>query len=202
MAKTRKPATSSGELVSRCQDGQRDAFSEFYECYRADVARVLYRILGPDADLEDTLQDVFMEVFRSIEGFRGESRVRTWLYRVCCNVALQRLRRSKRRPEGYAVRRKELAHEETPLRALERKDNKRVVYSILDTLPPKKRIVFILHEIFGLEPKEIAPLVGANALTVRTRLHYARKDFYGKLARTNLFSPGDTPPMPLQKVMI
>lgn len=202
MAKTRKPATSSGELVLRCRDGQRDAFSEFYERYRTDVARVLYRILGPDADLEDTLQDVFMEVFRSIEGFRGESRVRTWLYRVCCNVALQRLRRSKRRPEGYAVRRNELAHEETPLRVLERKDNKRLVYRILDTIPPKKRIVFILHEIFGLKPKEIAPLVGASALTVRTRLHYARKDFYGKLVRTNLFSPGDTPPIPLQKVMI
>ena len=52
------------------------------------------------------------------------------------------------------------------------------VYRILDEIPPKKRMVFILHEIEGREPKEIAGIVGAPVLTVRTRLHYARKEFF------------------------
>jgi RNA polymerase sigma-70 factor (ECF subfamily) len=61
------------------------------------------------------------------------------------------------------------------------------VYRILDTLAPKKRVVFVLHEIEGREPKEIAEIVGAPVLTVRTRLHYARKEFYALAATEQAF---------------
>jgi RNA polymerase sigma-70 factor (ECF subfamily) len=64
-----------------------------------------------------------------------------------------------------------------------------VVYDILDTIAPKKRMVFILHEIMGMNSKEIATIVGANVLTVRTRLHYGRKEFYRKVLETELFEP-------------
>lgn len=134
------------------------------------------------------MQDVFIEVFRSIGNFRGEAKITTWLYRVCCNVALQKLRRARRRPEGYLAERDELPHHETPLRALERKDASRQLYRVLDTIAPKKRIVLILHEIFGMSSKEVAAIVGANPLTVRTRLHYARKEFFLRILRTDLVS--------------
>lgn len=183
----RRPGSSSVELVLRCKDGQRDAQAIFYEKYRDDVARTLYRVLGPDADLEDAVQDVFIEVFRSISNFRGEAKITTWLYRVCANVGLQKLRRTRRRPEGYLSPRGELPHHETPLRALERKDSSRHVYRVLDTLAPKKRMVFIMHEIFGMSAKEIAEVMGTNPLTIRTRLHYARKEFYPKIIQTDLF---------------
>jgi len=184
-------ATPTDALVTRCRRGERAAQSEFYQRYRDDVTRTLYRVLGPHADLEDAVQDVFIEVFRSIERFRGESKITTWLYRVCCNVGLQRLRKVKRRPEGYASARDhdDLPHEETPLRALEHKDSCRVVYEVLQTIAPKKRMVFVLHEIMGMNAKEIAEIVGANVMTVRTRLHYARKEFYPKILRTGLVPP-------------
>jgi RNA polymerase sigma-70 factor (ECF subfamily) len=193
----KQTATPSGELVLRCQRGERDAQSEFYSKYREDVLRTLYRVLGPDADLEDALQDVFIEVYRSIPNFRGQAKITTWLYRVCVNVGLQKIRRNKRRPEGYSTLREDLPDHETPMRALERKDSSRVVYALLDTIAPKKRMVFILNEIMGMNAKEISAIVGANVLTVRTRLHYARKEFYKKALESELFlgindkQPGD-----------
>lgn len=185
-AVTRRSYTTA-ELVTACQSNERQAQSEFYLKYRTEVARTVYKVLGPDADMEDVIQDVFIEVFRCIYKFKGKAKVTTWLYRVCVNVALQRLRKRKRRPEGYQLPEEEQPNYETPLRKLERKENNRIVYDILDTMAPKKRVVFALHEIMGLQAKEISTLVEANVLTVRTRLHYARKEFYKKLLETELF---------------
>jgi RNA polymerase sigma-70 factor (ECF subfamily) len=172
------------DLVVRCQRGEKDALGEFYRTFRAEVARNLHRMLGPGrGDLEDVLQEVFIEVFRSIPRFRGDAKISTWLYRVCVNVALQRLRKRKRRAEVPAEVAGESISDETPERGLDNRRRLDAVYRILDELAPKKRVVFILHEIEGREPKEIAGIVGAPVLTVRTRLHYARKEFYARAAR-------------------
>jgi RNA polymerase sigma-70 factor (ECF subfamily) len=181
--------TTTQELVLGCQLGQRTAQADFYQRYRSEVARTVHKVLGPNADLEDVVQDVFVEVFRSIDRFKGDSKITTWLYRVCVNVALQKIRRHRRRPEGHAAPEGDgPVHSETPLRELERKESSRIVYEILETLAPKKRVVFILHEIAGLEAKEISEIVGANVLTVRTRLHYARKEFYEKVLASDLYA--------------
>lgn len=184
----KSPLTETAELVLRCQEGERDAQADFYRRYRDDVLRTLYRVLGPDGEVEDALQDVFIEVFRSLPSFRGQSKITTWLYRVCVNVGLQRIRRRKRRPEGYSTIKEDLPDHETPLRSLERKDSSRRVYAILDTIAAKKRVVFILSDVVGMSAKEISEIVGANALTVRTRLHYARKEFYRKAAEDESWS--------------
>jgi RNA polymerase sigma-70 factor (ECF subfamily) len=176
------PATAP-DLVARCQRGEKEALGELYRQYRAEVARNLHRMLGPGrGDLEDVLQEVFIEVFRSIARFRGDAKVTTWLYRVCVNVALQRLRKRKRRAEVSGELVTERSTDETPERELDNRRRLDAVYRILDELSPKKRVVFILHEIEGREPKEIAGIVGAPVLTVRTRLHYARKEFYARAA--------------------
>jgi RNA polymerase sigma-70 factor (ECF subfamily) len=170
-------------LIARCQRGEREALGEFYRRYRSDVTRNLLRVLGPGrGDLEDVLQDVFIEAFRSIGRFRGDSKLSTWLYRVCINVALQRLRKRKRLAEVPADEVAESVSDQTPERGLDSRRRLDAVYRILDNLSPKKRVVFILHEIEGREPKEIAGIVGAPVLTVRTRLHYARKEFYARAA--------------------
>lgn len=171
------------DLILRCQHGDKDALGELYRLHRAEVARNLHRMLGPGrGDLEDVLQEVFIEVFRSIPRFRGDAKISTWLYRVCVNVALQRLRKRRRRAEVSADDVGERATDTTPERELDNRRRLDAVYRILDELSPKKRVVFILHEIEGREPKEIAGIVGAPVLTVRTRLHYARKEFYARAA--------------------
>ena len=186
---SRKPASPTSEMVFLCQKGERNAQAEFYEKYKGDVARTVFKVFGPDPDLEDVIQDVFIEAFRSIEKFKGKAKVSTWLYRVAFNVALQRLRKRKRRRE-VALPPSEAAVPctQTPQRALENQEQLEMVYKVLDRLTPKKRIVFILHEFLGLNSKEIAGLVDANVLTVRTRLHYARKEFYRRTLQTELFA--------------
>lgn len=178
-------------LVERCRTGDKEALGLFYRQHRNAVARILTRVLGPGrGDVEDVLQETFIEVFRSISRFRGDAKVSTWLYRICVNVALQRLRKRRRLAEVQPAESFELPDHATPQRALESREHIEAVYRILDRLAPKKRLVFILHEIEGREPKEIAGLVGAPALTVRTRLHYARKEFYALAGKERAFAGG------------
>jgi RNA polymerase sigma-70 factor (ECF subfamily) len=177
------------ELVQRCLTNQRAAHDEFYQRFRRQVASNLYRVLGDRTDLDDLVQEVFVIAFRGLERFRGDARLSTWLYRICVNVALGRIRTRKRRPTAYGVNDLEAAspdpsltdRPETPDRSLERRQDRERVYRALETLAPKKRIVLYLHEIEGLDLKEIAYLVDSNPVTVRTRLFYARKEFYRAL---------------------
>lgn len=164
-------------LVLACRAGDRNARGEFFRVYRGDVARVTGRILGNPADAEDAVQDAFVEIFRSLPSFRGDSRLTTWLYRIATNVALQKLRRRRRSREDVAAAPDEPTHH-TPEREAAAREAARHVHRLLDQLSDKKRIVFVLHEIEGMDAPEIARVVGSNALTVRTRLHYARKEFY------------------------
>ena len=177
------------DLIARCRDHQRAAHDELYHRFRRQVAGNLYRVLGDRSDLDDLVQEVFVIAFRGLERFRGDARLSTWLYRICVNVALGRIRTRKRRPPPIGVDDLDAANAdpslverpEMPDRALERREEQARVYRALDTLPPKKRMVLYLHEIEGLDLKEIAYLVDSNPVTVRTRLFYARREFYAAL---------------------
>jgi len=178
------------ELIQRCRAEERAAHDEFYHRFRRQVAGNLYRVLGDRTDLDDLVQEVFVIAFRGLERFRGDARLSTWLYRICVNVALGRIRTRKRRPSAMGVSDLDSAltdpslteRPETPDRTLERRQEQERVYRALETLAPKKRIVLYLHEIEGLDLKEIAYLVDSNPVTVRTRLFYARREFYRVLA--------------------
>jgi RNA polymerase sigma-70 factor (ECF subfamily) len=178
------------ELIERCRADERAAHDEFYHRFRRQVAGNLYRVLGDRNDLDDLVQEVFVIAFRGLQKFRGDARLSTWLYRICVNVALGRIRTRKRRPNAIGVTDLDTANAdpslverpETPEKSLERRQDQERVYRALDTLAPKKRIVLYLHEIEGLDLKEIAYLVDSNPVTVRTRLFYARREFYRAIA--------------------
>lgn len=173
------------ELIHRCLAGERAAFERLYREHRRHIAANLYRVLGERAELEDLVQEVFVIAFRGLDRFRGDAKLSTWLYRICVNVALGRLRSKARRPPPipYAevLAEAEDASASPETRLAEREQLLRV-YKTLEHLSPKKRIVFVLHEIEGLDIHEIAHIVGAPLVTVRTRLHYARKEFYRRVA--------------------
>jgi RNA polymerase sigma-70 factor, ECF subfamily len=146
-------------------------------------------VLGDRSDLDDLVQEVFVIAFRGLSRFRGDARLSTWLYRICVNVALGRIRTRKRRPAAFGVVDLDAAspdpsvveRPEQPDKSLERQRDRERVYAALEMLAPKKRIVLYLHEIEGMDLKEIAYLVESNPVTVRTRLFYARKEFYKAL---------------------
>ncbi len=175
--------TAEIELVARCQRGDRRAFDELYTTFRKTLARQLVRMLGPRADVEDTLQEVFIEVFRSISRFRGDARLSTWLYRLTAHVAYHRLRTRKRKePRTDEVDDRLAAAGPSPEQRLAGAQELAEVHRILQALAPKKRMAFVLHEIEGLDVEEIARIVGAPRVTVRTRLFYARREFFAAAA--------------------
>jgi RNA polymerase sigma-70 factor (ECF subfamily) len=178
------PILDEVELVTRCRRGERVAFEQLYRAHRRHVAANLYRVLGDRTELDDLVQEVFVIAFRGMERFRGEAKLSTWLYRIAVNVALGRLRARARRPPPVPVEptAEEAAVEGTPETLLAQREDVARVYRVLARLAPKKRIVLVLHEIQGLDIKEIAEIVAAPLVTVRTRLHYARKEFYRLIA--------------------
>ena len=187
------------ELVTRCKAGNRAAQDELYHRFRRVVAANLYRVLGDRGELEDLVQEVFVIAFRGLANFRHEAQLATWLYRICVNVAFGKMRTKARRPPPIMVADLEAVtnqstsaeRPESPDRALERREDQARVYAALDQLPPKKRVVLYLHEIEGRDLTEIAYLVDSNPVTVRTRLFYARREFYKILAGADAAEPAD-----------
>lgn len=170
-------------LVERCQRGDAEAFRELFREHRQDVTRLAQRMLGRTTDLEDIVQEVFLQVHRSIRDFRHGARFSTWLYRVTVNVVLMHRRSAKSRPVFSETPEHVAAIDQRP-RADEQLDRQRRVeafHRLLDRLSDKKRIVFVLHELEGLAPGEIAQIVGSPVLTVRTRLFYARRELLALL---------------------
>jgi RNA polymerase sigma-70 factor (ECF subfamily) len=178
------------ELVSRFQNGDRAAFSELFRRHQLNVSRVIARMLGEPsrqhrhvAELEDLVQDVFVQVYRSLGTFRGNAKVTTWLYRIAVNVVLMHRRSARSRPvfcpdddTVTPVSPEPIADDE-----LVRNANVHALYRLLAQLSEKKRTVYILHEIEGLSAAEVAEIVGAPVLTVRTRLYYARRELIALL---------------------
>ncbi|MEZ4221413.1 MAG: sigma-70 family RNA polymerase sigma factor [Polyangiaceae bacterium] len=166
------------ELVARCQAGDTLAFRELFRLHKTNVARLVQRMNGRSTEVDDLVQEVFLQVHRSIGDFRGKSRFSTWLYRVTVNVVLMHRRAAKSRPT--LVEQPETmvpeAREPLPDELASRAARVRVFAQLLEQLSEKKRTVFILHELEGMGASEIADVVEAPVLTVRTRLFYARRE--------------------------
>jgi RNA polymerase sigma-70 factor (ECF subfamily) len=179
-----RPEDEAG-LIARAAQGDRAAFRLLYARHRDVVSRLVFRMLGSQRDLDDVVQEVFFQVHRSLKDFRGQSKFSTWLHRVTVNVVLMHRRALKSRPT-YA----EEPHPDTtpddeivaPDVDVDRRERVRAFGRLLDRLAEKKRDVFILHELEGVAPTEIAEIVGAPVLTVRTRLFYARREIEAMLA--------------------
>jgi RNA polymerase sigma-70 factor (ECF subfamily) len=136
-------------------------------------------VLGRRSDLDDVGQEVFVQVHRCLRDFKGQSKFTTWLHRVTVNVVLMVRRSARSRPvftdEALPETRADMAAP-LPDEEAARNERMRAISRVLDKLADNKRDVFILHELEGLPPAEIARIVGAPVLTVRTRLFYARRE--------------------------
>jgi RNA polymerase sigma-70 factor (ECF subfamily) len=177
--------SDESELLSKAATGDTAAFRALYLRHRPDVARLVFRMLGARSDLDDVVQEVFFQVFRSLKDFRGQSKFSTWLHRVTVNVVLMHRRSARSRPVFTEEPSNDItADQETvaPDEDADRRERMRAFGRVLDRLAEKKRIVFVLHELEGVPPTEIATMVGAPVLTVRTRLFYARREIEAMLA--------------------
>jgi RNA polymerase sigma-70 factor, ECF subfamily len=177
------PVQAEARLVARLKAGESEAFEELVRVHGPRMLALARRYLPRETDAEDTLQDAFMSVFRSIGTFAGESRLTTWLHRVTVNAALMRIRARSRRPETLlgdvkvevmAEPRGEVAWSSTATEVLSREETRSAVRKSLDRLQEESRIVVRLRDIEGMDLREISRLLGIGVNTVKSRLSRGR----------------------------
>jgi RNA polymerase sigma-70 factor, ECF subfamily len=171
-------------LVRRSQSGDHEAFAKLFRIHRESAARIVFRLLGPSPDADDVIQEVFLQVHRSLADFRGEAKFSTWLHRVTVNVVRMVQRAARSRPifsgDGYPGDQPDTRL--APDQGIARQQRIEAFQRLLDRLSEKKRVVFILHEIEGISPSEIAEIVDAPLATIRTRLFNARRELESMMA--------------------
>ena len=159
--------------IEAAANGDMAAFRLLYDRHLGFVSRTVGRVLGPGNDIEDVVQDVFVQVFRSLGSYRSESKFTTWLYRVAYNVAISHLRKKPRTVELADYR--ALREPGSTWARLEARAMCRVLYSALEQTSEENREAFLLFEVEGLKLREIAELTGASLNTVAARVRRTRE---------------------------
>ena len=166
---------------------QSESFDDLVDRYERKIFNLIYRIVGDYDEAADLTQDTFVSAYRSFNGFRGDSNVYTWLYRIAVNTCKNRFRERDRRPDLQAVSLDDGAGREqcisdggligpqpTPEGALERREMRKLVEEAIAGLPDDYRVVAVLRDLQGLSYKEIAEATDLSVDVVKTRLARAR----------------------------
>ena len=152
-----------------------------YERYRRRIYNLCLRMLRDQADAEDLAQDVFVQLFRKISTFRGESAFSTWLHRLAVNMVLMDIR--SRSSKRYSLIPIETTNEEDDslYEQLGREDeslrtslDRMTILDAMENLPPGYRMVFLLHDVHGYEHQEIAEILSCSVGNCKSQLHKAR----------------------------
>ena len=180
-------------LVADAREGQPVAFRRIMKRYNQRLYRTARGILGDDMEAEDAVQEAYLRAFEHLSEFRGESSLATWLTRIVINEALGRKR--KRRPtvdidtvdldkpsDGRLILFPGVAA--NPEIEAGRNEMRRLLDRLVDDLPERFRVVFVLREMEQLTVEETAAQLGVKPETVRSRLHRARQALRLSLERT------------------
>jgi RNA polymerase sigma-70 factor (ECF subfamily) len=162
-------------LAGRCAAGDREAQRQLFHEQQKRVHVVLYRIMGTNRDMEDLVQDAFLEIFRSLGGFRGEASLATWVDRVTVRVAYRWLSRRPAPVARLEAVRDLPADVPAPERALAARNAARRLFAVLDRLEPMYRIAYALSEIDGRSAREVAELTGVSVVAAKNRIWRARR---------------------------
>jgi RNA polymerase sigma-70 factor (ECF subfamily) len=174
-------------LASALRAGSPAAFEELVRMHGGRLLSVARRLLGNEEDARDAVQEAFLNAFRSIDRFAGDSLLSTWLHRIVVNVSLMKLRRRRRKPEesldhllpafkedGHFEERFDSGAEPADER-LARREVQAAVRAAIDQLPEHYRTVLLLRDIEGLGTAEVAELLDITSNAVKLRLHRARQ---------------------------
>ena len=171
---------SERTLVQRAQDGDQEAFATLFQLHKKRVYSVCLQMTKDVADAEDLTQEAFLQVFRNINSFRGESAFSTWLYRIAVNTVLMKLRRRKEPPllcldepvsaESPSLKRDVGTADLNLSGAIDRIALRRAI----EKLPEGCRQIFDLHEVQGFQHYEIAQQLQCSIGNSKSQLHKAK----------------------------
>ncbi len=193
----RNPTSSSkedGELVKAFQAGDKAAFDKLVLKHKDKLFNICYWFLGDKQEANDSAQDVFIKIYRSLKKFRLESAFSTWLYRIASNTCKNRLKSLEHRQKKKMVwldnpgdldnrehSVKIQAESPSPMLELEKKERMMLIQKAIGLLPAEQRTVVVLRDIEGLSYEEVTNITGFNLGTVKSRLSRARLELRKKL---------------------
>ncbi len=174
-------ALTEADAIRLAQTGDATAFEFLYQLHGRRVYALCLRMIGNPSDAEDLMQEAFLQLFRKIGTFRGESAFSTWLHRMTVNVVLMRLRKkglpvasleeTTEPDEEQGGPRRDIGAPDLGLSgAIDRVNLERSIQK----LPPGNRTVFVLHDVQGYEHNEIADIMGCSVGNSKSQLHKAR----------------------------
>jgi RNA polymerase sigma-70 factor (ECF subfamily) len=169
-------------LAQRAAQGERGAQRALFAAQKLGVHHTLYRILGANRDLEDLIQDAFLEIFRALPSFRGDSSLNRWCQTIATRVAYLAIERRKPVATDLSEVEDSLASGEDGHRRVEVRAVARRLYAALERIDPKMRIAFALVVVDGRTPGEVAQLTDATTVAVRTRVWRARRALMKRVA--------------------
>jgi RNA polymerase sigma-70 factor (ECF subfamily) len=168
------------EVVKRAQQGDSDAFATLFHAHKARIYSVCLRMTNNAAEAEDLTQDAFLQVFRKIATFRGDSAFSTWLHRIAVNTVLMHFRKKSlsqvsldepyNNSDGAKIRREYGTKDNRLAGCVDRV----ALTSAIKELPHGYRTIFLLHEVEGYEHQEIAEMLGCSVGNSKSQLHKAK----------------------------
>jgi RNA polymerase sigma-70 factor, ECF subfamily len=173
-------SASNAELIQQAKAGDVHAFEALYNQHRRRVFSLCLRVVNDIGLAEDLTQEAFLQVYRKLHTFRGDSSFSTWLHRLALNVALMHLRKKVVHTTSIEDALKSPADE--PIERQFGNEDRRLRHSItrieleraIGELPPGYRLIFLLHDVEGYEHREIAEMLGCSIGNSKSQLHKSR----------------------------
>jgi len=168
------------ELIQGLRKGDESAFKFLVENYQDRVFNTAIGIVQNAEDAEDVAQEVFIQVYRSVNSFKAESKLSTWIYRITTTRALDHLRSRKSKKRFGILQRLfgdnnealfELPDFNHPGIALDRKENAARLFKAIDKLPENQKIAFTLHKLENLSYQEISEIMRTSVAAVESMMH-------------------------------
>lgn len=180
------------EIIQKLQQGNEQAFKQLVENYQKLVVNTCFGMVHNTEDAEDIAQEVFIEVFRSIQNFRADSKISTWLYRIAVNRSLNFIRDNKRKKwvhsiedlvKGISRQVGEIQNinNETPVSELENSQRAKILHEAIDSLPENQKTAFTLNKYEDLSYKEISEVMNLSVSSVESLIHRAKIKLQEKL---------------------
>jgi RNA polymerase sigma-70 factor, ECF subfamily len=160
-------------LVAACLSGDRQAFGVIVERHQRQTYQLCYRFVGNHEDASDLAQDVFIRAFKGLTGFKGQSSLSTWLYRIGINVCLNRVSLKTPRPEPLGTAEHLDPRIERADVSMLRQERAAEVRAAIAQLPPKQRATVILRVYHDLPHEEIAGILGSSVGAVKANFFHA-----------------------------
>ena len=178
------------QIIEHLKNGDEFIYKYVYDQYSRMVYTVCFRMTRSKDEAEDAVQDVFIKVFNSINSFREESKLSTWVYRIAVNICINKSRRknavnflSLNFWEDEKGKNKMAADSLTPREEMEKSESQKIVQEAINTLPAKQKTAIILSRYEELSYKEISKIMGVSISSVESLLFRAKENLAKKLIR-------------------